>query len=54
MVASDGERAAIERLSAVVASELNVKEIEFVSEEAELVSYRVKPNYRGLGPRFGK
>ena len=34
--------------------ELNVKELEFVTEEAELVSYEVKPNYRALGPRFGK
>jgi isoleucyl-tRNA synthetase len=25
-----------------------------VSEEAELVHYDVKPNYRSLGPRFGK
>jgi isoleucyl-tRNA synthetase len=31
-----------------------VKELEFVSEEAELVHYDVKPNYRSLGPRFGK
>jgi isoleucyl-tRNA synthetase len=54
VVASDAERAAIERLSEVVASELNVKELEFVHTEAELVSYRVKPNYRALGPRFGK
>ena len=54
VVASDAERAAIERLADVVASELNVKEIEFVTEEAELVSYRVRPNYRSLGPRFGK
>ncbi|MFL5906643.1 MAG: DUF5915 domain-containing protein, partial [Solirubrobacterales bacterium] len=54
VVASDAERAAIERLADVVASELNVKELDFVREEAELVSYRVKPNYRSLGPRFGK
>jgi isoleucyl-tRNA synthetase len=54
VVASDAEHAAIERLSEIVASELNVKEIEFVHEEAELVSYRVRPNYRALGPRFGK
>jgi isoleucyl-tRNA synthetase len=54
VVASDAEREAIERLSEVVASELNVKELEFVHEEAELISYRVKPNYRALGPRFGK
>jgi len=41
-------------LGEIVRAELNVKELEFVSEEAELVSYRVKPNYRTLGPRFGK
>ena len=54
VVASDAERSAIERLSEVVASELNVKELDFVQSEAELVAYRVKPNYRSLGPRFGK
>jgi len=31
-----------------------VKEIEFVSDESELVSYRVKPNFRALGPKMGK
>ncbi len=54
VVASDAEREEIRRLGEVVASELNVKELEFVTEEAELVSYRVRPNYRSLGPRFGK
>jgi isoleucyl-tRNA synthetase len=54
VVASDAERAAIERLAGLVASELNVKELDFVHSEAELVSYRVRPNYRSLGPRFGK
>jgi isoleucyl-tRNA synthetase len=54
VVASEAERAAIERLAEVVASELNVKDLDFVHTEAELVSYRVKPNYRSLGPRFGK
>ena len=54
IVATDAERAAIERLAAPVRAELNVKELEFVSEQGELVSYAVKPNYRTLGPRFGK
>jgi isoleucyl-tRNA synthetase len=54
IVANDAERAAIEARSALVAAELNVKELDFVSEEADLVSYAVKPNYRSLGPRFGK
>jgi isoleucyl-tRNA synthetase len=54
IVANDAERAAIEARAALVTAELNVKELDFVSEEADLVSYAVKPNYRSLGPRFGK
>src|SRR5690606_36010088 len=54
IVASEPERREIERLGDLVASELNVKELEFVSDEAELVRHRVRPNFRALGPRFGK
>jgi isoleucyl-tRNA synthetase len=54
IVANDAERAAISARSDLVKAELNVKELDFVEEESELVSYAVKPNYRSLGPRFGK
>ena len=54
IVANDAERAAISARADLVTAELNVKELDFVSEEADLVSYAVKPNYRSLGPRFGK
>jgi isoleucyl-tRNA synthetase len=54
IVATELERAEIERLADLVRAELNVKALEFVSEEGELVAYAVKPNYRTLGPRFGK
>ena len=54
IVASDAERAAIEARAGLVTAELNVKELDFVSDESELVSYSAKPNYRALGPRFGK
>ena len=54
IVANEAERAAIEARSALVTAELNVKELDFVSDESELVSYSAKPNYRALGPRFGK
>ena len=53
IVATEAERVEVERLADVVAAELNVKELEFVSQQEELVSYEVKPNYRALGPRFG-
>jgi isoleucyl-tRNA synthetase len=54
VVATGGERAAIERLSELVRDELNVKELRFVSEADELGEVEVKPNFRSLGPRFGK
>ena len=54
IVATEAERAAIERLGDVVRAELNVKALEFVTEEGELASYAVRPNFRTLGPRFGK
>ena len=54
IVANEAERAAIEARSPLVTAELNVKELDFVSDESELVSYSAKPNYRALGPRFGK
>ena len=37
----------------IVIDELNVKTLEFVSDAGELVSYKVWPNNKLLGPRFG-
>ena len=54
VVATGFERGAIERLASVVQDELNVHELRFVSEADELGEIEVKPNYRTLGPRFGK
>jgi isoleucyl-tRNA synthetase len=54
VVAAGREREAIERLADVVRDELNVKALRFVQAADELGSYEVKPNYRALGPRFGK
>ena len=54
VVAAGREREAIERLADVVRDELNVKTLRFVEQADELGSYDVKPNYRTLGPRFGK
>jgi isoleucyl-tRNA synthetase len=54
VVAAEREREAIGRLQGLVADELNVKSIRYVSEADELGRFEVKPNYRALGPRFGK
>ena len=54
VVAAGRERAAIEAHSDVVRSELNVKALRFAESADELGSYDLKPNWRALGPRFGK
>jgi isoleucyl-tRNA synthetase len=54
VVAAEREREAIEALQRLVTEELNVKSIRYVSEADELGRFEVKPNYRVLGPRFGK
>ena len=54
VVASGRERDAIERLADVVRDELNVKQLRFVAAADELGHYVAKPNFRTLGPRFGK
>ena len=54
VVAREAEQAAIERLEALVLDELNVKRLRFVSDAEELGEWELKPNYRALGPRFGK
>jgi isoleucyl-tRNA synthetase len=54
VVAADRERGAIERLEELLKEELNVKSVRYVSEADELGRFELKPNYRALGPRFGK
>ncbi len=41
-------------LAAIVRDELNVKELHFVSDAGQLASYRILPNNKLLGPKFGK
>ena len=54
VVAGGRERAAIGRFEDLVLDELNVKRVRYVSEADELGRFELKPNYRRLGPRFGK
>ncbi len=39
---------------AIIAEELNVKEVRFVADASSFVSYRAKPQLKTLGPRYGK
>ncbi|MBQ4611418.1 MAG: class I tRNA ligase family protein, partial [Clostridia bacterium] len=38
----------------IIADELNVKKVEFVDDASSFITYRVKPQLKTLGPRYGK
>jgi isoleucyl-tRNA synthetase len=44
----------LERHAGLIADELNVKDVELVAEGGHYVDYVIKPNFRGIGPRYGK
>ena len=46
--------AAVRRHEDLVRDELNVKAVELIARDAELVSYRIKPNLPVVGKRYGK
>ncbi len=39
---------------AIIADELNLKKLAFVTDASDFISYRVKPQLKTLGPRYGK
>jgi isoleucyl-tRNA synthetase len=50
----DRVRDGVAGLLDLVAAELNVKQVGFAEGEAGLVGFRLTPNFRALGPRFGR
>jgi isoleucyl-tRNA synthetase len=49
-----GEERVVTELIPLLASELNVKEVEFASSADDLVTLEARPNFRTLGKKFGK
>ena len=50
----EAEAAVLARFDAQILEELNVKALEMLAPDAELVGYRIKPNLPRLGKRYGK
>lgn len=47
-------RKEIQAVSDLIKSEINVKEIELIDDASGILVKTIKPNFRKLGPRFGK
>jgi len=48
------QREEIMAVSDLIKSEVNVKEIELIDEESGILVKQIKPDFKKLGPRFGK
>jgi len=44
----------LEELSPLLAAELNIKQVQFISSADDLVTLKARPNFRALGKKFGK
>lgn len=44
----------IEAVRSLILSEVNVKEIEYLTDGAGILVKKIKPNFKTLGPRYGK
>ena len=53
-VVSETQKEQIEAVKELVLNEVNVKEIKFVDDTEGILVKRVKPDFKKLGPRYGK
>ena len=53
-VADDNRRAALEAIQDLVKSEINVKDLKIVGNDEGILVKSVKPDFKKLGPKFGK
>ena len=44
----------VEEIKELVLSEVNVKELEMISEASEVLVKKIKPNFKTIGPKYGK
>ena len=53
-VTNQNDRDEIRAVSELIASEVNVKEVELIDDASGMLVKNVKPNFKILGPKFGK
>ncbi|SEH64011.1 Isoleucyl-tRNA synthetase [Paenimyroides aquimaris] len=53
-VLDENQKAEIEAVADLIKAEVNVKEVELLSDASGILVKQIKPNFKALGPRFGK
>jgi isoleucyl-tRNA synthetase len=44
----------VERMSELIKEEVNIVEIKYIQSQSNFVNYSVKPNFKVMGPKYGK
>ena len=53
-VSNETQRSEIQAVSDLIKSEVNIKEIEVLEDASDILIKQIKPNFKVLGPRFGR
>jgi len=53
-ILQENVREQIRRVEDLIKSEVNVKQVNYLNDASGVLSKRVKPNFKALGPKFGK
>ncbi len=53
-VRDENFRQQVEQVKGLICSELNIKDVEFLASDNNLLVKSIKPNFKTLGPRYGK
>jgi isoleucyl-tRNA synthetase len=53
-VLNNGFQQKVEAVENLILTEINVKNLEYLTDTSEILVKKIKPNFKSLGPRFGK
>jgi isoleucyl-tRNA synthetase len=53
-IADERERESVRKMQDIILEEINVKSVEYVHDASGIVRKKAKPNFKTLGPKFGK
>jgi len=53
-IADDKERTEVQQMEDVILEEINVKRVEYVTDDSGIVHKKAKANFKSIGPKFGK
>jgi isoleucyl-tRNA synthetase len=51
---SEKDHEALQQMRDIILDEINVKTIEYLKDDSEIISKKAKPNFKSIGPKFGK